>query len=157
MKSLIIYYSFEGGTRLIAETMVKKLEADLLELKPEKEIKTRGFLKYFWGGRQVMMKIAPKLLPLGKNPDDYELIIIGTPVWAFNYAPPLRTFFSQIKLANKRLALFCVHEGNFGKTLENMKQELKGNDILSETDFIDVAKNPEANIKKAGEWLEKIL
>ena len=136
---LVIYYSLDGYTKLVAETIAKGINADILELKPERELlKVSGiarFSKYLWGGRQVIMKETPILLPFEKNIDDYGLLIIGTPVWAFTFAPPLRTFFSNVKMKGKKIALFCTHEGTKGKTLENMRKELLGNEIIGEIDF----------------------
>jgi flavodoxin len=37
MASLVVYYSLEGSTRLIAENVADALGADILELKPVKE------------------------------------------------------------------------------------------------------------------------
>jgi len=157
MKTLIIYYSLTGNTKFIAETMAKKINADLLELFPEKNVKTEGFMKYVWGGRQVMMKIAPKLLPFDKNPNDYDFIIIGTPVWAWNFAPALRSFFIQTKLKNKKVALFCCHGGQMGKTLDNMKRELAGNEILGAIDFFEPLKNnPSECLKRVTEWIKNL-
>lgn len=159
MKSLIIYYSFEGSTKFIAETIAKETGADLLELKPEKELKSHGFSKYIWGGRQVVMKIKPKLLPFAKNPNDYDVIIIGTPVWAYTFTPPLRTFFSEVKLQNKKIVLFCCSDGEKGKIFENMKKELGDNDFIGEMEFVETAKNKTENGKKAVKWAKglKIL
>ena len=50
MKNLVIYYSLEGNTKLIAENIAKKIDADILELKTKKEYHKTGFKKYFWGG-----------------------------------------------------------------------------------------------------------
>lgn len=158
MKTLIVYYSLTGNVKCIAETMAKEIGAGLLELKPEKEIKKDGFMKYFWGGRQVMMKITPKLLPLDKNLDDYDFIIIGTPVWAWNYAPPIRSFLNQVRLQNKKVGLFCCHGGQIGKTLENMRIALKGNEIIGTIGFFEPLKNKAeeyANVAKL--WINKIV
>jgi len=38
MKTLVVYYSLEGNTKFIAETISKTVGADLLELKPIKDI-----------------------------------------------------------------------------------------------------------------------
>ena len=38
MKALVLYYSFSGNTRLIAEMVAKELNADLEELKPVKPL-----------------------------------------------------------------------------------------------------------------------
>lgn len=156
MKSLVIYYSFEGNTRFIAEAVAREIKSDVLELKVKNDIKTKGFLKFLWGGKQVLQKKTPDLLPFDKNPEDYEIIFIGTPVWAFTFAPALRTFFKDVKLKNKKIALFCTHEGSAAKTFDDMKKELENNDIISENDFADVLKNPQQNSLDAKLWAGKI-
>jgi len=55
--------------------------------------KSKGFMKYFWGGRAVMRNIKPELLPLNKDIQEYDVLFIGTPVWAFSYAPALKFIF----------------------------------------------------------------
>ena len=77
MKKLINFYSFEGNTKLIAEKIAKTIDEDILELKPKKEIKTKNFMKFFWGGRQAIMNEKPSLLPLNINPDEYDIVFIG--------------------------------------------------------------------------------
>ncbi|MFA5104703.1 MAG: flavodoxin [Candidatus Margulisiibacteriota bacterium] len=156
-KTLVVFYSFEGNTRLLAEAIAGEIKADILELKVKDDIKSKGFMKYFWGGKQVFQKKSPELIPFDNDPNDYELIFIGTPVWAFTYAPAIRTLFTKIKLKDKKIALFCCHEGGPAKTLENMKKELEGNDIISENDFINVLKNPQQNSLNAKLWAGKII
>lgn len=151
-KILVVYYSYEGSTRLIAQTIAQTLDADLLECKPIKDLKSKGFMKYVWGGRQVIFKKHPQLVLFATNPNDYDLIIIGTPVWAFNYAPAIRSFVSQANLARKKIALFCCHEGAMGKTLGNLKKVLRSNTIVGGTDFLNVPKQKEENIEKAKQW-----
>mgnify|MGYP005837135737 CR=1 FL=1 len=152
-KKLVVFYSLEGNTRLIAQTISQATGADLLELQPKQELNPKGFLKYFWGGKQVMMKEKPELLPLTKNPQNYDLLFIGAPVWAWSYAAPLNTFFSNIKLKDKKIALFCCHGGQKGKTFENMRITLADNEILGEKDFLDPLKRErEKAVKAAKDW-----
>lgn len=155
-KNLVVYYSFEGSTKLMAKTIAQALDADVLECKPLKDISSKGFMKYLWGGRQVIFKTQPKLDVFRENPNDYDVIIMGTPVWAFNYTPPIRSFLSQVKLKNKKIGLFCCHEGAKGKTLNNLKIELSNNIIMGEIDFLNVKKNKEKNILKAKNWAMNI-
>jgi len=158
MKTLVIYHSFEGSTKLIAETIAKVKSADIFELKTKEElVKTHGFMKYFWGGRSVIYKEKPELLPFEKNPADYDLIFIGTPVWAFTFTPLLRSLFAKKIFQNKKIAVFCTHEGGQINTLRNMKNELVGNEIISEMDFRNVKKNLEDNTKKAIEWANSVV
>jgi flavodoxin len=153
MKTLIIFYSFDGNTKFLAEIMAKTVGADLLELKPEKEIQSHGFSKYLWGGKQVLMRKLPKLLPYDKNPNDYDLIIVGGPVWASTFAPTLKSFFSQTKIIGKKVGIFCSCAGSPGRTLSDMKKELSGNDVIGETHFVNPLKNRESVEKSAVAWV----
>ena len=149
-KALIIFYSLEGNTQFIAERIASKIWADLLQLHPEKEINQKWFMKYMRWGRQVVMKFTPKLQPRTIDINQYDTLIFWTPVWAFNYAPALRTFFTEQKFQNKKILLFCCHEGGKGKSLENMAIALAGNEIISQIDFF-------APLKKDKEWPLKKL
>ena len=51
LRSIVIFYSYEGNTRFIANTISKEIYADILELKPKKDMNSKGFMKYVWGGR----------------------------------------------------------------------------------------------------------
>ncbi len=151
-KNLVVYYSYEGSTRAIAQTISNVLYADMIECKPLKDISSKGLMKYIWGGKQVVFKQHPQLKTFEKNPDDYDMISIGTPVWAFTYAPAIRSFLSKMNLKNKRMGLFCCHEGTKGKTLDNLKKVLSNNTFIGEIDFLNVQKNKEENIEKAKNW-----
>jgi flavodoxin len=151
-KNLVVYYSYEGNTRLIVQTIAEVLDADIIECKPLKDINLKGFMKYIWGGGQVVFKQHPQLEIFEKNPNDYDMVIIGTPVWAFDYAPAIRSFLSQVTLKNKKIGLFCCHEGVKGKTLDNLKKALSNNTIIGEIDFLNVKQNKEENILKAKNW-----
>jgi flavodoxin len=155
-KTLVVYYSYEGSTRVIAETIATVLDADIMECRPLKDISSKSFMKYVWGGRQVIFKKHPQLEPFGKNPDDYDTFIIGTPVWAYDYAPAIRSFLTQTNLQKKKIGIFCCHEGAKGKTLENLKKMLSNNTIIGEMDFLNVKKNKEENNVKAKNWVKTL-
>ena len=48
MKSLVIYYSLEGDTKLIANIIKNELNSDVLELRTKKQYPNKGFKKYLW-------------------------------------------------------------------------------------------------------------
>ncbi len=154
-KTLIVYYSLEGHTREIAEIMAKEITAETLELKPLKDI-SPGALKYMTGGSQVVKKSTPKLQAYDVDFNDYDLIIIGTPVWAWTYTPAIRTFLTKERIAGKKIALFCTNRGGEGSTLEAMKKELTGNQIVSEISFRTKKEDKEINQKKVLDWLQEI-
>lgn len=80
MKSLVIYYSLEGDTKLIANIIKNELNSDVLELRTKKQYPNKGFKKYLWGGKSVIFKEKPKLLNKYIDISIYDKIFIGTPI-----------------------------------------------------------------------------
>ena len=156
MKKLVVFYSLDGNTKFIAQNLAQKLGADILELKPEKEIPKIEPLKHFWGGKQVVMKEPPKLQKYNLNLADYDTLIIGTPVWAFNFSPPVRALLKENKIENKKIILFCAFEATVGKTFENLKKELLGNKIIAQVEFKSVLAKPKENLEKLEEFIDSI-
>ena len=155
MKTLVIYYSYDGNTDFIATTIAKHIRADVLRLEPVGEKKVKGFMKFIWGGKQVFSKEKPQLRPFKKNPDDYEFLIIGTPVWAWTYAPALATFFDEVNVMDKNIALFCCCQGAAGNVFGNMRQKLMGNKIVGEKTFFDpLSHDLDKNADVARGWVE---
>jgi len=158
VKTLVVFYSLDGNTRSIAKTIQQKLDADIVELRLKKPINQKSFLKYFLGGMQVVFRSRPQLLPMGKDPRDYQLIFIGTPVWAGNFVPAFSTFFSSVELKKKKIALFCCCAGQNGKTIDRLKKALPGNEFLGEMVFKNPLKNdPEGNKEKAQRWAQDMM
>lgn len=157
MKILVVYYSYGGNAKLIAETLSNELNADIERLEPVKPLNASGIGYVMWGVRQLVSQNKPPIVPLKHNINDYDLIIIGTPVWSYTITPPIRTFLEEKKFTGKKIALFCCHGGNFGKTFDDMKTALNGNDIIGTADFYEPLKNdPDRNCKKAAEWAIKL-
>jgi len=157
-KTLVLYYSYEGNTKKIAEVIAKALTADIEGVKPIKEMKSKGFGKFLWGGGQVVMKKKPDLKPLNVNPDDYDTIFVGTPVWAFTYAPPAKTILETGILRNKKVAFFYTHEGGAGKTEENAKKVIeKNNTYLGGFSCVNVAKDFENLKPEVIHWAKDMI
>ena len=156
MKTLILFYSLGGSTRSVAQSMAEAIGADIEEIKTQKDL-PGGFAKYFWGGKQVMMKEKPALKPLDKKPSDYDLVIIGTPVWAASFAPALRSFFSDYRFSGKKVALFYTCGSTPGKTLPNMKKELADNSFIGETGYVSPFKDKEKILGQATDWAMSLI
>ncbi len=158
MKILVVYYSLEGNTKLIAESIAKSVNGDILELKPEKDISPKGFSRFLWGGKQVVLKEKPPLKPLDKNAMEYDLIFFGSPVWAGSFAPAFNSFFNSISIKGKKVAMFCCYAGSAGKTFEKFKKALEGNKFVGEIGFKDPLKNDKkAATNEASKWANSKL
>ena len=52
-----------------------------------------------------------KIREIKANLKDYDLVIIGTPIWAFTVATPIRSLILQEKDNFSKLAFFCTKGG----------------------------------------------
>jgi len=158
MKKLVVFYSLDGNTRLMAQAIAETIGAEMLELKPAKEITRNNFMKIFAGGKQAILKAEPELFPFDVKPEEYDLIFFGTPVWAWTYAPALRTFFRYNKPVGKKVALFYCHGGGPGNFLQKFSEAVEGNEILGSIDFKDPVRNEKKKDSvRAAEWAKEIL
>lgn len=157
---LVLYYSYEGNTEFVAKSIQEQIGADMVRLEVLDQKDRKGLSKYLWGGSQVVMGSTPKLKEINVNPNDYDLIFLGSPVWASSYAPAFNTFFNENgSIESKDIILFCCHAGGGGnKAFSKVKKRLKNNDFLAEIAFV----NPRKNLDKkemdnqVGAWLETI-
>ena len=153
MKTAIVYYSLGGNTGFAAGELVSAgLDADLIEIRPEKAYPDKGFRKFFWGGKSAVMAETPKLMPYSFDPDRYDRIVIGFPVWAGTMAPPVRTFALEQKEAirGKRIAAFACQSGSGGeKALEKLRACLDCPSFAATMILIDPKDRPkEENSRK---------
>jgi len=156
-KKLIVYYSLTGNTQFIAETLRDSIEADILELKPIKELNADSGTRFMWGGYQSTMKKKPKLMDFDINPLEYDLVILGTPVWAWNISPPMRSFLSKFDLTGKKVALWMCHAGDGVKAMIRFKEVLKSANIIDSISFQQPLKNDsDTNKEKAIAWIKSV-
>ena len=47
MKKIVIFYSLEGNTTFVAKAISEAIDADILELKPKKDLNPKSFLRFF--------------------------------------------------------------------------------------------------------------
>lgn len=153
-RTLVIYYSFEGHTRAIAEAIAAQVGADLLALRPRRE-PPHGFLKYLVGGMQASWGLKPELLPLDKDPRDYDLLFVGTPIWAGRHAPALNSLMARVPLQGKKVALFCSCQGGEEKALQLLSRALAGNEIVSQEIFTE-GQDPEPT-SRARSWADQVV
>lgn len=125
MKTLVVYYSLEGNTKEAAEKIAKDISADILELKPVKDVPKEGGKKFLFGGIKAVFGTGTKLQKIESNPLDYDRIILGTPVWAGKPAPAIKTFLKKYEVKDKVTSLFTLSgSGNDKGCVANLKKKL---------------------------------
>jgi len=157
VKTLIAYYSGAGSTARVAGLLKTALNADIYEIKTLDPKKRRGPANFFWAISISMKKKKPALVPFTLDIKKYDLIILGTPVWAGGPSVILTAFLDQVKITGKKIALYCCHAGGPGETINRLKAQLAGNTIIGEIDFTKAGKaNPDELKKKAEDWVKTL-
>lgn len=156
LKSLVVYYSYEGNTETLVKEIEKRIDVDILKLVPIKEYKTSSLYRFMFGFLQVYKTKKPALEKYNLDLSKYDNIIIASPCWFGSFAPPINTFLNENKIINKNIYLLMCNGGNLRNTWKNYEQALKGNNIVSKIDFVYPIKNGiEDAKKKLFNWLDK--
>ena len=157
MKTLLVYYSRTNVTEKIAKLIQKELNCDIEEITDGG--KYNGKLGYMKGGMNASMGRTSEIDPVSKDPSEYDLVIIGTPVWASNMATPVYSYLLKYNQNIKTLASFCTCiSGGFEKTLKNIdetcgitsiaKMHLNAKDVKNPSEKINNFINQINNIKQ---------
>ena len=92
-KTLVVYFSRMNYTKTIAYKKADQEHACITEIKTNE--RTQGTLGFWWCGRFGMHKWPMPTLPLSVNLENFERIIIVTPIWVFKMCAPIRDFIQK--------------------------------------------------------------
>ncbi len=126
MRPLIVYYSYSGTTKRLAEDIALIVGGNLRELKPKKPYS----FSYNTAVKEVREEIergyCPPLLEGGESIDDTDTVFIGSPNWLKSFAPPVLSFLRKVDLKGKTIIPFCTHGGGgFGTIVEDIQKECR--------------------------------
>lgn len=158
MKKLVVFYSYTGHTKMIAENIQQKLNCDILEIKPVKPYSTDYQTVVDEEQNNSSVGKTPDIQKIDKNLNDYDEIIIGTPVWWYTIAPVIRTFLTQNDLSNKTIKPFATNVGWLGHTFQEIQKLCpnskvdKGMNIVFESYSDNIVTSPD-EIEK---WIDEL-
>jgi flavodoxin len=122
MKTLVAFYSRTGHTKKVAEAIAKELGADLEEIIDKTN--RSGLWGWLMAGRDAFRKRLTTIEKPKKDPAHYELVICGSPLWAFiSSSPAIRSYVLENAAKLKRVAFFLTMGGTKGKrALEDLEK-----------------------------------
>jgi flavodoxin len=104
-KVLVAFYSLKGHTRKIGSEIAKLLKADIEEIK---DLRDRSrLISWQTSAFEEDLKTATKIQKPEKNPLDYDLVIIGTPIWD-GIVPAVKEYLTKNKF--KKVAFFATFD-----------------------------------------------
>ena len=152
-KILAVFYSRSGYTKKVIEALSKATGCAVEELVDNE--KRRGIFGFIKSGREATQKKLVKLNPLRYNPADYDLVVIGTPVWASTMASAVRTFIVENKGKLKNVAFITTSGGSDTKTFDAL-EELSGKKPVATCNFIRKELSGEALKRKIDNFVSKL-
>jgi len=124
MKSLVVYYSRTNVTKKLAEDIASKTDSDLEEIKPK--VNYQGKMGFARGGKHAIQEKIIDLEPLKYDPQDYDVVYLGAPVWAGKAANPLITYIKQNEGKFENVKFFVTAGGTgFDSTLNQLEKYTK--------------------------------
>lgn len=143
MRTAVVFYSLGGNTGYAAAKTAQEIGADCIPLVPVKAYPDKGFRKFLWGGKSATMKETPDLQPYGFHAEDYERVVLCSPVWAGTFAPPLRTFLKENDLRGRQIAVIaCSSGGNAAKCIDGLRKEAKADALCASVSLVDPKSRP---------------
>ena len=123
MKKLFLYYSYTGNGDLVAKEMEKR-GFELRKIDTFKRLPKSFFWSMMVGGFQAGLSFKAKLKEYDKNIEEYEQIVIGSPIWNGKFPPAINTVLKTLPLKDKNVSfLFYSGSGEGAKALKRIKKE----------------------------------
>ncbi len=84
--------------------------------------------------------------------DEFDFVLVGTPVWAWSPSAAVRTYVGKHSFAGKKVALFFTLDNNPRGAVEKTKKLMVGAEFLGDLVLAKPTQDKEATKKKISEW-----
>ena len=152
--TLVVYYSLTGHTRQIAEAIAAAHDADL-------EVIEDTFNRDTGLGRprsavEGLLGLRSSITPPKHDPSEYDLVVVGTPVWIVRLSSPVRAYLSQQRASLERVAFFCTQGGIGGKWAFQNMAKVSGQRPIARMIISGRALNTSAAEEKIAQFMSEI-
>ena len=134
MNTLVLFYSYSGKTKAVAEELAQKESAAIVEIK---DAKRPGIFKAFTAGCPSAMKGKSwAIQPLAVNLAEYARLILLAPIWASNPPPAFNAILDQLP-SGKTVAVKMVSASGKSKCRERLDAVIQSRGSILES-FEDI-------------------
>ena len=125
MKSLVVFYSFTGKTKLVSQTIAESMRAEMVEIEEEKP-RRPGFMTYLTGGFAAITNKGSEINPIDVDLKQYGTIFIGSPIWGSRPTPAINSFIYKTDFEGQSIVPFFTIGGtNSDKALQNITAKIE--------------------------------
>ncbi|APU72339.1 flavodoxin [Companilactobacillus crustorum] len=157
MKTMILYYSWSGTTAQAADLIQKATDGDVISLKVDDDTFSNDMYKTSDIAKQQRKSgNLPELINKMPNFKDYDLVLIGGPVWNGLVSTPVQALLKQISDFKGTVVPFYTSAGSdqdYETDFKQLGRELKIEKGLRMASF-DL-NNEQETISKLKDWFNK--
>lgn len=135
-RKIIIYFTYTGNTKKIAEKIKEKLNCDILEIKTVIPYSRDYDTVVNDEQNSESSNHLPEIQNLNIDLSNYDEIILGTPVWWYRPVPAIRTFLTQNDLSGKIIKPYATNAGWLGKTFKEIKALCTNSEVSDEMNIV---------------------
>lgn len=123
-KVLVVYYSWTGHTRTVAQLLASTLGADLESIDEDaKSARRGGVWGYFKSALEAVFHLKASIRLPRHDASQYDLVLIGTPIWFWSVSSPVRAYITRYRGDFRRVAFFCTCGGaGYSKVLKELER-----------------------------------
>lgn len=128
-KVLVIYFSRTGHTQELAHELALAGRWDCEALRDA--TRRGGILGALRSGVEALLARSAPIAPLEHDLSEYELVVVGTPVWNHAVSSPVRALFERHRRELPRVAFFVTCHGNGARRVLAQMAELAGREPVT--------------------------
>ena len=95
-KSLIIYYSLSGNTKTVVNILQELVGAEAMEIKSVRPYPDDFHAVVEQAREERRTNFLPPIQALTHNPQAYDIIYLGFPIWGNTIPQPMAAFYPKI-------------------------------------------------------------
>lgn len=111
-KTLIVYFSWGGNTKTVANHIHDLIGGDIVEVETVIPYPDTYEEVTRIAPGELASDYRPELKTKVDNMDEYDTLIVGTPIWGGHLTPAMKSFLASYNLSGKAIAPFCTHGGS---------------------------------------------
>lgn len=120
-KTLLVFHSYTGNTKVIAEKIKELIDCDMIELEPIVPF-SKDYQQVVDEYQNNSIKEEVKIKKVDVDLNDYNKIIVGSPVWWYTITPVITTFLKENDLSGKTIYPFATNAGWLGHSFQDIKK-----------------------------------
>lgn len=130
VRTLIVYYSLTNNTEKVATMLQDKIGGDIYEIEIYKTYPDVVSEVSAEAREERESGNLPELKGELPNLDDYDLILVGGPVWSMTLSSPLMNYLKQTDFNGKDVVAFWTDDAMAGGYFDDFQDQVNNGNVL---------------------------